>query len=44
LQALETLVAANSEIDQKAMQGKRDDWEQGYLSTPHGQPVELPSE
>lgn len=44
LQALETLVAANSEIDRKAMQGKRDDWEQAYLLTPHGQPVELPPE
>ena len=28
----------------KAMAGKRNDWEQAYLSTPHGQPVELPSE
>jgi nitrile hydratase accessory protein len=44
LQALETLVAANSEVDQKAMKEKRDDWERAYLSTPHGQPVELPSE
>jgi nitrile hydratase accessory protein len=44
LQTLETLVAANSEIDREAMRGKRDDWEQAYLSTPHGQPVELPPE
>lgn len=44
LNALESLVAANSEIDMKAMAGKRNDWEQAYLSTPHGQPVELPSE
>ena len=44
LQALETLVASNSEIDQQAMAGKREDWEQAYLSTPHGQPVNLKTE
>ena len=44
LNALEALVAENSEIDRKAMQGKSDDWERAYLSTPHGQPVELPAE
>jgi nitrile hydratase accessory protein len=41
LSALEQLVAEHSEIDQQAMVGKRQDWEQAYLSTPHGQPVHL---
>jgi len=44
LHALETLVAEHSDIDQRAMQGKREDWEQAYLSTPHGQPVNLKSD
>jgi nitrile hydratase accessory protein len=44
LQALETLVASNSEIDRQSMAGKRKDWEQAYLSTPHGQPVNLKTE
>jgi len=44
LDALESLVASNSEIDLQAMVGKRDDWEQAYLSTPHGQPVNLKSD
>lgn len=41
LEALESLVAEHSEIDQRAMQGRREDWERAYRSTPHGQPVEL---
>ena len=41
LSTLENLIAGNSEIDQKAMAGKRKDWEEAYLSTPHGQPVHL---
>ena len=41
LSALEGLVASNSVIDQPAMAGKRKDWEEAYLSTPHGQPVNL---
>ena len=41
LSALEALVASHSEIDRQAMAGKREDWEQAYLSTPHGQPVKL---
>ena len=41
LLALEKLVASHSVIDQKAMIGKRKDWEEAYLSTPHGQPVRL---
>jgi nitrile hydratase accessory protein len=44
LSALETLVAEHSEIDRQAMVGKRNDWEQAYLSTPHGQPVNLKTE
>lgn len=42
LNALESLIASHSEIDKKAMTGKRNDWEQAYLSTPHGMPVNLP--
>lgn len=41
LSALEKLIAINSVIDQKAMTGMRKDWEDAYLSTPHGQPVLL---
>ncbi|MFC1681983.1 nitrile hydratase accessory protein [Pseudomonadota bacterium] len=41
LGALEKLIAEYSEIDRQAMVGKRKDWEQAYLSTPHGQPVHL---
>jgi len=41
LSALEGLIDRHSEIDQQAMAGKRRDWEEAYLSTPHGQPVKL---
>ena len=41
LSALEQLIAEHSEIDRQTMAGKRKDWEQAYLSTPHGQPVHL---
>ena len=41
LSALEELVAEHSEIDKRTMAAKRQDWEQAYLSTPHGQPVRL---
>ena len=41
LSALEQLVAEYSDIDQQAMARKRQDWEQAYLATPHGQPVRL---
>ena len=41
LTALEGLIAQHSEINRPAMTAKRDDWEQAYLSTPHGQPVKL---
>jgi nitrile hydratase accessory protein len=41
LTALENLIAGYSDIDRHAMAAKREDWEQAYLSTPHGQPVKL---
>ncbi len=44
LETIESLVAARSDIDAAAMLGKRRDWEQAYLSTPHGEPVSLHSE
>ena len=44
LEALEKLIAQNSDIDSTAMLGKREDWKRAYRSTPHGQPVELPGE
>ncbi|HKJ50837.1 MAG TPA: nitrile hydratase accessory protein [Gammaproteobacteria bacterium] len=44
LRALESLVADHSDIDFEAMAGKRADWEQAYRSTPHGHPVNLPSD
>ena len=43
LKTLETLVANHSEIDATTMTAMRSAWEQAYLSTPHGQPVELDS-
>ena len=41
LAALEELVAGNSQVKHEDMQNMRKDWEAAYLSTPHGQPVEL---
>ena len=41
LSTLETLVAKHSSIDEQAMSGMRRNWEEAYLSTPHGQPVKL---
>lgn len=41
LQTLEILISQHSDIDSDAMAGKRADWEQAYLSTPHGEPVIL---
>ena len=41
LSALESLIAAHSEIDLPAMSAMREDWERAYLETPHGQPVKL---
>lgn len=43
LNALENLVVDHSQIGRAAIRDKRKDWEQAYLSTPHGQPVELKS-
>jgi len=44
LVALEKLIANHSDIDQRAMQRQRMDWEEAYRSTPHGQPVKLKSD
>ena len=41
VEALEELVAANTNIDKPAMTDRKDAWIQAYLSTPHGQPVKL---
>ena len=42
LNALEALIAEHGGIDRDAMAAMRSAWEDAYLSTPHGQPVELP--
>jgi len=44
LAALESLIAAHSDIDREAMADKRADWERAYRATPHGQPVKLQPE
>ena len=41
LAALERLTAEKGLIVPKERQGRRDAWEQAYLGTPHGRPVEL---
>lgn len=41
LKTLEKLIADHSEINTQLMDSKREDWEQAYLKTPHGQPVTL---
>jgi nitrile hydratase accessory protein len=41
LSALETLVAANSDIDRATQVKVREDWEAAYRNTEHGQPVQL---
>ncbi|MFT5657106.1 MAG: nitrile hydratase accessory protein [Gammaproteobacteria bacterium] len=41
LETLEQLIADHSDIDIELMANKRKDWEQAYLNTPHGQPVNL---
>ena len=43
LSALESLIATHSAIDEQALSGMRRNWEEAYLSTPHGQPVKLKS-
>jgi len=41
LKTLEQLIQNHSDIDAKLIDRKRDDWEQAYLRTPHGQGVTL---
>jgi len=41
LQAFEQLLRQNSDISEADVTDKRDAWEQAYLATPHGQPVNL---
>jgi nitrile hydratase accessory protein len=41
VKALETLIAANTDINESAMAETRKAWKTAYLSTPHGQPVNL---
>lgn len=40
--ALERLAAARQLVDAAALAERKHAWEQAYLTTPHGQPVELP--
>ncbi len=44
LVALERLIDAHSDIDFTAMRQMRENWENAYRATPHGQPVVLKSE
>ncbi len=44
LVALERLIDAHSDIDFTAMRQMRENWENAYRATPHGQPVLLKSE
>ena len=41
LKALEQLVSEHSEIKSESLSERREQWVQAYLSTPHGQPVQL---
>ncbi len=41
LRAVETLIEDNSDIDRAAMRRQREEWEQAYRQTPHGEPVLL---
>ena len=41
LAALERIVAANALIPVEALEQRRNDWEDAYRRTPHGQPVVL---
>lgn len=43
LAALEQLMAAKQLTTRSEILAKADDWRQAYLSTPHGEPVELAS-
>lgn len=44
LVALERSIDAHSDIDFTAMRQMRENWENAYRATPHGQPVVLKSE
>jgi nitrile hydratase accessory protein len=44
LVALERLAAAKGLTDPAALVARKSAWEEAYRTTPHGQPVELPSE
>jgi len=41
LRALEQLLDQYTDITETEVSNKRDAWEQAYLATPHGQPVNL---
>lgn len=41
LRSLERLLADCGEVTAEAVTRRRDAWEEAYLATPHGQPVEL---
>jgi len=41
LKALEQLLDRYTDISETEVSNKRDAWEQAYLATPHGQPVNL---
>ena len=41
LRALEQLLGQHTDISESEVLKKRDAWEQAYLATPHGQPVNL---
>lgn len=44
MRALEALVARKSGIDASDIGHQAEAWRDAYLNTPHGQPVELPSD
>ena len=43
LDALESLLRTKGLIEREELSRKKTAWEEAYLSTPHGQPVALPS-
>ena len=44
LAALEKLIVDKGLADKRALDARKEAWRDAYLHTPHGQPVELPSE
>jgi nitrile hydratase accessory protein len=44
LAALEKLIVDKGLADRNALDARKEAWRDAYLHTPHGQPVELPSE